>query len=228
MFPPDEFAEERRRMVDEQIAAHGGREERVLEAMRAVPRHRFCRAADRSAAYEDRPLPAECGQSISQPYIVAFMTERLAPRPGARILEVGTGTGYQAAVLSLLAGRVYSVEREPALAEAAGARLCALGITNVEIRVGDGTEGWAEHAPYDGIIVTAGAPAAPPPLFEQLADGGRLLAPVGGRSTQTLELWTRAGDDFSRTSLIPVVFVPLVGKHGWERGWVGGKSEKLK
>jgi protein-L-isoaspartate(D-aspartate) O-methyltransferase len=214
-FPEDEYRSARSRMVAEQIELRGVRDEQVLAAMRAIPRHLFCRESDRDSAYRDYPLSIDCGQTISQPYIVAFMTAALELGPRSRVLEVGTGSGYQTAVLASLADRVYSIEREVGLAEAAIERLRRLGIGNVDIRTGDGTAGWPDRAPYDAILVTAGAPEMPAPLFDQLASGGRLLAPVGGRSMQELKLWIREGGRCVTTSLIPVVFVPLIGRFGW-------------
>jgi protein-L-isoaspartate(D-aspartate) O-methyltransferase len=215
-FPPDEFTEARARMVREQIEARGVRDERTLEALRAVPRHMFLPPESRASAYADFPLPIGSSQTISQPYIVAYMTEALQLRGGEKVLEIGTGSGYQTAILACLVDRVYSVERIPALAEAARTRLSAMGIDRVEIHTGDGTLGLLEHAPYDAMLVTAGAPAVPAALLAQLAPDGRLLAPVGGRGVQALELWRREGDALNRKTLISVVFVPLIGEQGWE------------
>lgn len=186
--------------------------ERVLAALATVPRHRFVPVEQQEWAYADMPLPIGRGQTISQPFIVALMTELLNPAPDAVVLEIGAGSGYQAAVLARLARRVYSVERIPELASAARQRLSDLGFTNVEIRTGDGAEGWAEHAPYDGIIVTAAAAETPRALFQQLKPGGRLVAPVGPpRHTQDLRLMYKdeQGVIHSR-NVLPVVFVPLV------------------
>jgi len=201
---------ERQRMVDEQIARRGIRDQRVLAAMRKVERHRFVSEAQRSGAYEDHPLPVGEGQTISQPYIVALMTEALALQGDERVLEVGTGSGYQTAILAELAAEVYSVEILPRLAEQARATLEDLGYQNVHIRLGDGSEGWAEHAPYQGILVTAAPPEVPPALLEQLAEGGRLVIPVGVQS-QELELHTRRPEGFRVERLAAVRFVPLVG-----------------
>jgi len=197
-------------MVDEQIARRGIRDQRVLAAMRKVERHRFVSEAQRSGAYEDHPLPVGEGQTISQPYIVALMTEALALQGDERVLEVGTGSGYQTAILAELAAEVYSVEILPRLAEQARATLEDLGYRNVHIRLGDGSEGWAEHAPYQGILVTAAPPQVPPALLEQLAEGGRLVIPVGVQS-QELELHTRRPEGFRVERLAAVRFVPLVG-----------------
>ncbi len=223
----DEFTAERERMVRTQIAARGIRDERVLEAMRIVPRHLFVPAHMIGAAYRDSPLPIGQGQTISQPYIVAYMTEQLELDGDERVLEIGTGSGYQAAILSLLAEEVITVERFPQLAREAQERLTALGYDNVRVVVGDGSLGWPDEAPYDAIIVTAAAPEVPEPLKEQLTDGGRLVAPIGPRWTQELVKIRRIGDDFQVTPLIGVAFVPLIGRHGWqERGitrWSRGK-----
>lgn len=202
-------------MVRDQIERRGLRNERMLEAMRAVPRHLFLPAENRDSAYADSPLPIGCRQTISQPYIVAYMTEALDLRGAERVLEIGTGSGYQTAILACLARSIFSMERLPALATGARERLTSLGIDNVEVVTGDGTRGLPEHAPFDAILVTAGAPAIPQPLLDQLGPDGRLLAPVGGRGVQDLELWRRSECGFRRQPLIPVVFVPLIGEYGW-------------
>jgi protein-L-isoaspartate(D-aspartate) O-methyltransferase len=214
-FPPDPYLSQRDRMTRDQIARRGVREERVLAAMSAVPRHLFLSEEGRSSAYDDTPLPIGCHQTISQPYIVAYMTEALGLRGTEHVLEIGTGSGYQTAVLACLAETVTSVERIPELAERARENLRALAIDNAEIAVGDGTDGYPERAPYDAILITAGTPTVPLPLLDQLSPRGRLLAPVGGRSVQELELWTKSPSGFDRRRLIPVVFVPLIGAHGW-------------
>lgn len=209
-------AEERRhRMVERQLRARGIRDERVLDAMDTVPRDRFLPPHKAGAAYQDRAVPIGDGQTISQPYMVAAMTEALRLGPDDRVLEVGTGSGYQAAVLAHLAGHVYSVERLEKLADEARTRLRELGIDNVSLRVGDGTLGWAQEAPFDAILVTAAAPAVPPALTEQLVDGGRLVAPVGDRALQDVVLWTRKGDEFEKEILMGARFVPLLGEEGW-------------
>jgi protein-L-isoaspartate(D-aspartate) O-methyltransferase len=189
--------------------------ERVLDAMRAVPRHEFVPGPYRAAAYENRPLPIGHGQTISQPFIVALMTDLLRPAPGDVVLEIGTGSGYQAAVLSRLVARVYTIEIVEALGEQARARLARLGYGNVEVRVGDGYYGWKEHAPFDGILVTAAAAHIPPPLVRQLKPGGRMVIPVGGPfATQQLMLVEKAADgDVTTHQLLPVAFVPLTGSH---------------
>jgi protein-L-isoaspartate(D-aspartate) O-methyltransferase len=210
---PGQYAEEREKMVLEQIRARGIRDGQVLDAMRDVPRHCFVPRRLRADAYADHPLPIGSGQTISQPYIVALMTELLRVNPADRVLEIGTGSGYQAAVLSRLASRVFTVEIHPALAEEAGARLKALGYGNVAVRCGDGTLGWKEHAPFDAIIVTAAARDIPAPLVRQLKPGGRMCIPVGERlQVQSLVLIEKAQDgSVSKRSVLPVRFVPLLG-----------------
>jgi protein-L-isoaspartate(D-aspartate) O-methyltransferase len=215
-FPPDETRPQRERMVRDQIQRRGVKDPRVLAALRAVPRHAFLPPAEQTSAYDDSPLPIGSGQTVSQPYVVGFMTEALGLRGSERVLEIGTGSGYQTAILACLAGKIYSIERIAELADRARENLGALGIDNTEVAVGDGTEGWREQAPFDAILVTAGAPSAPQPLLDQLASGGRLLAPVGGRSVQELTLWTRTSAGFDSRRLLPVVFVPLIGAHGWK------------
>jgi len=205
------FARAREEMVASQIAARGIRDARTLEAMRKVPRHRFVPAASVSQAYEDYPLPIGLGQTISQPYIVAFMTEALGLRGGEAVLEVGTGSGYQAAVLAEIAARVHTIEIVAPLAEAAAALLKRLGYANVEVRAGDGYLGWPEAAPFDAIMVTAAAPRIPEPLKEQLKDGGRLVLPVGD-DWQELVVVTRRGGRFEEKRVLPVRFVPMTGK----------------
>lgn len=211
----DEYAVVRERMVREQLEMRDVCDSRVLEAMRTVPRHEFVPEDSRNLAYADAPLPIGDGQTISQPYIVAFMTELLDIQATDRLLEVGTGSGYQAAVLSVLAGEVYTLERIERLATEARARLSRLGFSNVDVIESDGSGGYPEQAPFDGIIVTAAAPKAPTPLKAQLADGGRLVIPVGSREGQMLERWTRQGDRLKEERIAPVAFVPLLGEHGW-------------
>jgi protein-L-isoaspartate(D-aspartate) O-methyltransferase len=189
---------------------------RVLEAMAAVPRHSFVREHLRSQAYGDHALPIGEGQTISQPYVVARMTELLDVTPECSVLEIGTGSGYQTAILARLAKRVYSLERIPELARQAIERMRGLGVGNVKIQVFDGTVGWSDVAPFDRIMVTAGAPSAPPSLVEQLAPGGRLLVPEGDRQTQRLTLYQKEGGVLRRSCGEAVVFVPLIGRHGWE------------
>jgi protein-L-isoaspartate(D-aspartate) O-methyltransferase len=216
-FPPDEYAEPRERMVRDQIERRGVSDPRVLEAMRAVPRHRFLLGDERASAYDDTPLPIGRHQTISQPYIVAYMTAALELKGEEKVLEIGTGSGYQTAILACLSRTVYSMERIPELADRARENLRGLAIDNAEVIVGDGTAGLPDTAPFDAILVTAGAPGLPDPLVEQLAPLGRLVAPVGGRGVQELELHTRAPSGIERRRLISVVFVPLIGKFGWEK-----------
>jgi protein-L-isoaspartate(D-aspartate) O-methyltransferase len=205
-------------MVKLQIAARGVRDPRVLEAMLRVQRHLFVPGDMRDRAYDDSPLPIGDGQTISQPYMVAWMTELLEVKEGDRILEIGTGSGYQAAALCELGGEVFSIEKYPGLARAAEERLRSLGYENIKIRVGDGTLGWPEEAPFDGIMVTAGSPSVPQPLLEQLTEGGRLVIPVGPSGMQMLQLIRRKGNEFQTSDEGTCVFVPLVGKFGWRRG----------
>jgi protein-L-isoaspartate(D-aspartate) O-methyltransferase len=202
-------------MVDTQIAARGVNAGPVLEAMREVPRHLFVPEHLRSEAYADRPLAIGEGQTISQPYMVAIMTETLAARPTDRVLEIGTGSGYQTAILARLAHHVVSIERHAVLAERARQTLDLVGATNVEIVVGDGTEGVPSRAPFDRILVTAGAPSVPDTLRRQLADGGRLIIPVGPSGFQRLVIVEREGDGYSTHEGEACVFVPLIGVHGW-------------
>ncbi len=204
------------KMVAEQIESRGVNDERVLEAMRSVPRWVFVPQEMRGSATEDRPLPIGNGQTISQPYIVALMTELLRLQGGENILEVGTGSGYQAAILSRLAFQVNTVEFIPELAFQAQERLTTLGYPNVQVHQGDGSVGLAEFSPYDGILVTAACPSAPPTLLDQLAEGGRLVLPVGGRWRQELQCWQKQGAAFEREDILPVAFVPLRGTHGWK------------
>ena len=211
----ERLARLRERMVAKQIEARGISEPRVLAAMRTVPRHAFVADGDQARAYDDRPLSIGAGQTISQPYVVALMSELLALEGDERVLEIGTGSGYQTALLAALAAEVHSVERVAELARVARIRLDRLGIANVQIHVGDGSQGWPEAAPYGGIIVTAAAPRTPKPLQTQLAEGGRLVIPVGRRGGQILQVWQRRGGKLRREDISAVAFVPLIGKHGW-------------
>jgi len=207
----------RETMVERQLEIRGVQDPRVLAAMREVPREAFVPESLREYAYQDRPLPIGCGQTISQPYIVALMIEAAALRESDRVLEIGAGSGYAAAVMSRIAAQVYAIERIEELAVAADERLRRLGYANVELRTGDGTCGWAEAAPFDAILVAAAGPAVPPPLAEQLAVGGRLVMPVDEEPFgQRLVRVTRTGEDeFAQRSLCGVAFVPLIGAHGW-------------
>lgn len=214
----DYYSRLRSNMVKHQIAARGVKDPRVLDAMSRVPRHLFVPENLAERAYDDSPLPIGEGQTISQPYMVAWMTELLEVGAGDRVLEIGTGSGYQAAILCELVAEVISIEKYPDLAREAGERLHSLGYGNIAIHVGDGTLGWPQRAPYDGIIVTAGAPSVPQPLLEQLADGGRLVIPVGPSGMQMLNLIRRNGNDYQASEEGTCVFVPLVGKLGWKRG----------
>jgi protein-L-isoaspartate(D-aspartate) O-methyltransferase len=216
MTGQDRWEEARRSMVELQIASRGVRDDRVLSAMRSVPRHLFVPPTYRDAAYNDCPLPIGRGQTISQPYIVAVMTELLQIRPGDRVLEIGGGSGYQAAILGTLARDVISIERIPDVAEMAKENLSGAGITNVTIVIGDGTLGYPAKAPYDAILITAAAPDVPPPLIGQLAEGGRLVAPVGSRDLQELVRCTKKEGTVTREYFGGVVFVPLLGEYGWQ------------
>lgn len=212
-----DFSIARRRMVEEQVIARGVRDQRVIEAMLKVPRHKFVEEALQAKAYQDAPLPIGERQTISQPYMVAVMSESLALNGSEKVLEVGTGSGYQAAVLALLADRVFSLERIPTLARRARKALDECRFTKVNIRVADGTQGWQEMAPFDAIIVTAGAPEVPQHYLEQLVVGGRLVIPVGDLESQVLTRVTRTGaDDFKEEKMLGCRFVPLIGHHGWQ------------
>ena len=202
---------EREGMVDTQIEARGIRDPRVLEAMRTVPRHRFVPPALQDQAYADTPLPIGSSQTISQPFIVAYMTEALQLPPAATVLEIGTGSGYQAAVLAEVAREVYSIEIVPELAERSAQVLAELGYDNVHLRAGDGYSGWPEAAPFDGIMVTAAPDHVPPALVEQLAVGARLVIPVG-RFAQDMRIVTRTADGSVSETTIPVRFVPMTGE----------------
>jgi len=210
----DTFATARARMVREQLAAPGRglTNARVLAALGRVPRHEFVPERLRAEAYDDHPLPIGHGQTISQPYIVAFMTEALAPQAGERFLEVGTGSGYQAAVLAELGVEVFSIEIVAALAQQAETDLQRLGYTNVHVRAGDGYAGWSEHAPFDAVIVTCAPERVPQPLVDQLRDGGRMIIPVGGQWSQELILLRKQGGKLEQSAVLPVRFVPMTGR----------------
>jgi protein-L-isoaspartate(D-aspartate) O-methyltransferase len=212
----DEFAVLRRRMVIEQLTAPGRdiKNPRVLEAIGAVPRHEFVPTSVQNFAYSDEPLPIGYGQTISQPFIVAFMTEQLDPKPTDRILEIGTGSGYQAAILSRLVAEVYTIEIIVPLAKRAEADLKRLGYNNVQVLAGDGYKGWPEHAPFDGIIVTCAPDHVPQPLVDQLKDGGRMIIPVGPPDDQQLYLLRKRGAKLEQQAVLPVRFVPMTGGLG--------------
>jgi protein-L-isoaspartate(D-aspartate) O-methyltransferase len=218
--PEEIFQKERERMVEEQLRHRDIRDERVLRAMLSIPRHLFVPSEHRHLAYVDGPLPIGCGQTISQPYIVALMTQLLSLSGNEVVLEVGTGSGYQAAILSLLAKEVHTIERHPELAAQAEKVLQELSLSNVHVHIGDGSLGLLEFAPYQAILVTAAAPHVPKPLLEQLAEEGRMVIPVGGQWGQNLERWTRKGARYLHEVLVPVAFVPLRGDAGWkEERW---------
>ena len=212
-----DFADLRARMVETQIAQRGIRDEAVLAAMRAVPRERFVPESLAQHAYEDSALPIGEAQTISQPYIVAAMIEAAEVKPGDRVLEVGAGSGYAAAVLGRIADRVFAIERHRVLAEEAEQRIAELGYGNIELRVGDGTLGLPEEAPFDAILVAAAGPEVPPALKQQLAIGGRMVLPIGERGGQQLCVVTRTeADRCVEHILFPVAFVPLIGSQGWQ------------
>jgi protein-L-isoaspartate(D-aspartate) O-methyltransferase len=212
----DEFSRARKRMLEQQIIARGIQNVGVLDAMSRVLRHCFIPSEDLAWAYGDGPLPIGHDQTISQPYIVALMTEMLQVEPGDRVLEIGSGSGYQAAVLAELTEDVHTVEVIPVIALQAEMNLANLGYTHVHVHVGDGSAGWPAAAPYDRILVAAAAPEVPRPLLDQLFEGGKLVIPVGDRSMQRLELWQRTGKDFSRQIGAEVCFVLLRGQYGWK------------
>ena len=205
----------RQHMIEDQIARRGISDAALLRVLGSVPRHAFVPPEYRRMAYTDGPLPIGLGQTISQPYIVALMTQLLQLRGGETVLEVGTGSGYQAAILAGLAAQVHSIERHPGLAQAARRVLQELKIDHVTVHTGDGSLGLPELAPFDGILVTAAAPHTPQALLQQLKEGGRLVIPVGSRFGQNLELWTRQEGRFESELIAPVAFVPLIGAEGW-------------
>ncbi|MEA3489898.1 MAG: protein-L-isoaspartate(D-aspartate) O-methyltransferase [Candidatus Omnitrophota bacterium] len=210
-----DYEKQRKRMVEEQLRLRGISDPRVLKAFMEVKRHRFVPTPFDVASYADRPLPIGHGQTISQPYMVAVMTESLRLGGGDKVLEIGTGSGYQAAILAEICGRVYTIEREERLLEHAKKVLREEEYANIEFACGDGTKGWEEKAPFDGIIVTAGAPHVPESLKDQLSERGRLVIPVGSMWGQMLMAIERKGDKFVREDICGCVFVPLVGKDGW-------------
>ena len=211
----DRFLRDREDMVKYQLVPRGITSKKVLDVFLKVRRDQFINEGYKSSSYADHPLPTGCGQTISQPYMVALMTECLELSKDDKVLEIGTGSGYQTAILAELAKEVYSVERFDSLASEAGATLKKLGYDNITITVGDGTLGWEEFAPYDKIIVTAGAVKIPPALEKQLAEGGKMVIPVGNSFTQMLILATKEKGTLKTEDVCPCVFVPLVGKNGW-------------
>jgi len=222
-LPADDDADQERharlreRMVSEQLAARGITDPDALRAFRKVPRHRFVDPSIQSKAYTDCALPTEQGQTISQPYIVGLMTQALQPGGARKVLEIGTGSGYQTAILAELAEHVFTIERVSSLAGAAAARLQELGYTNFSSRQADGSLGWPEEAPFDRIIVTAATPEPPDPLLDQLADGGRMVIPIGPRNSQELTLITKSGGKLRRTFLCACIFVRLIGQAAWKQ-----------
>ncbi|MGV8025826.1 MAG: protein-L-isoaspartate(D-aspartate) O-methyltransferase [Anaerolineaceae bacterium] len=210
------FISARARMVELQILQRGITSQPVLDAFLKVPRHLFVPEEDQAEAYDDYPIPIGFGQTISQPYIVALMTEKAQLKTDDTVLEIGTGSGYQAAILSCLCKKVDTVERIPALGKQAQKVLSELRFNNVAMHIADGTGGWPDAAPYDAILVTAGSPSVPLPLQMQLKNGGRLIIPVGSSWHQELQLWVKTEAVFEMETIIPVVFVPLLGKWGWE------------
>lgn len=220
MKASSDFDRQREYMVQEQIARRGIRDLRLLDAMRMVPRHLFVPEGQQHWAYADGAQRIGMGQTISQPYIVALMTDALHLQGDEKVLEIGTGSGYQAAVLSHLAAEVHTIERHAELAEEARLALDAQGVSNVQVHVGDGTLGLPDYEPYQGILVTAAAPDVPKTLLSQLDDGARLVLPVGKKYTQVLQVWQRKGAKFKHETITSVAFVPLIGEEGWdEKKW---------
>lgn len=215
MDPSSDFHRAREHMVRHQIQARGVSDARVIAAMLEIPRHLFVGKANQGRAYDDCPLPIGFGQTISQPYMVAIMTQLLRLTGTEKVLELGTGSGYQSAILARLGRFVYTVERIPKLAEIARKNAAACGIENIFFIVADGTRGWPEEQPYDAIMVTAGAPDVPDPLLEQLADGGRLIVPVGDRFSQTLKVVEKSRGSIKTSSCVDCRFVDLIGEYGW-------------
>ncbi len=202
-------------MINQQLIARGIKDEKVLEAFRRVPRHKFVRPEDKDSSYDDGPLPIGQGQTISQPYIVALMTEALEIEGNDKVLEIGTGSGYQAAILAELAREVYSIERVSQLGEITQNKLKDMGYTNIFIKIGDGTKGWGENAPYNAIIITAASPKVPSSLWKQLAMGGRMIIPVGDLTSQNLLLLKKTDKGRVKYNLGGCRFVPLLGENGW-------------
>jgi len=216
MLESTRFAPQRAEMIEKQLCRRGIKDQAVISAMLEVPRHAFVHPDLQAQAYDDMPLPIGSGQTISQPYIVAAMTAALHLKLSDRVLEVGTGCGYHAAILSKLAQEVFTVESRAELASAASERLARLGYSNVHVHCGDGTLGLPEFAPFDAILVAAAAPRVPEPLLAQLSEGGRMIIPVGDTDSQELQLVEKHGQAFSKTVLEGCRFVPLVGRHSWQ------------
>jgi protein-L-isoaspartate(D-aspartate) O-methyltransferase len=210
------YEEQRRAELVEILRASGIKDKRVLAVIGRIPRHLFVLPEDYYRAYEDRPLQIGFGQTISQPHIIAYMTESLALTGTQRVLEIGTGSGYQTAILAELASEVYTIERIPELSTTASKRLSSLGYKNIHYKIGDGTLGWEEHSPFDAIMVTAAAPDTPITLLKQLAEGGRMVIPVGGESEQELWLMMKTKEGIKRIYLCSCIFVKLIGKEGWD------------
>lgn len=211
----EDLLQRRRDMIERHLKSRGIDAPDVIEAMKLTPREHFVPGTMKKEAYDDRALPIQCGQTISQPYMVAYMTQALDVRPSSRVLEIGTGSGYQTAILARLCRQVYSVERVPALHRQAATTLGTMSVANVTLVIGDGSQGLPAHAPFDRIIITAGAPKAPESLLRQLVDGGRLILPVGGKGEQTITWYDRQGEGWSQESGIGCRFVRLIGEEGW-------------
>jgi len=211
----NEFVGQRQKMVEEQLISRGIKDIKVLVAMNAVPRHFFVQESFHHKAYGDHPLPIGGSQTISQPYIVGAMTEALQLKGPERVLEIGTGSGYQTAVLAELADKVFTIERIKSIARIAKNKLDQLGYVNILYKIFDGTYGWRDQSPYDAILITAAGPEIPKTLIEQLADGGRIVAPIGDQASQTLTLLTKEGSQIRTQKLMDCSFVPLIGKYGW-------------
>lgn len=216
MIDLQSFLKDRLEMVESQIKLRGINNERVLQAFRTIPRHLFVPENYKADAYADHPLPIGNGQTISQPYIVALMTSNLKLTGNEKVLEIGTGSGYQTAILANLVKEVHSIERISQLSDLAERNLRVLGMDNIYLHVGDGSLGWSDNAPYDRILITAAAPEIPEIILEQLKDNGRIVGPVGGRWRQMLEVWVKEKKRINKEQILPVVFVPLRGAHGWQ------------